>query len=217
MICMGRLERMLHTLSGKDLIRRNGHNLNSTPLRVLLFIPWYLLTLVHTLLDLLFIGNLVSAILKWTSSKKRLLAVEEMIYLSDLPRDQFYLAHVTVIEQSWLARFGAWLTRRKQLGLGIGTTVHFSRTIDTTQKGDLGWLLHEVAHTLQFRYRGTIYIPEALIAQRFSGYAFGGKQTLRNAKLLKDFNPEQQADIFKILLLSDQESELNEEIRRGGW
>lgn len=79
------------------------------------------------------------------------------------------------------------------------------------------WLVHETAHTLQYKYRELIYIPEALIAQRYSGCSFGGKETIISADKIRRFNPEQQAEIFTALTLSKVESELRQEIIDGNW
>ena len=43
--------------------------------------------------------------------------------------------------------------------LRIGNSIHFSRTIDIYKESDKRWLVHEIACTLQFNYRGLIYIP----------------------------------------------------------
>lgn len=138
--------------------------------------------------------------------------------LQTLSSEQDYLKSITVIENSWLARFGKWINRFSSLGLGVGRTVHFSRTIDTQNSFDQKWFIHEVAHTLQFKHRGIVYIPEALIAQQFSGYDFGGKTGMDSTKKLRSFNPEQQADIFAVLILKNEKNHrLFSEIQKGNW
>jgi hypothetical protein len=60
-------------------------------------------------------------------------------------------------------------------------------------------LVHELVHVLQHERVGSVYIPEALRAQRHEGYDYGGPEGLRRAleqgKRYADFNREQQAQI----------------------
>lgn len=202
---------------GRDVFRRNRYNSTIGWRRTLVVLPWYFLQLVFGLLDLLLIGEGLNQLILLTSSKKRKLKPEEFHLLSELKGEEEYIRSIWVIERSWLSRLGKWMTHRKSLGLGIGRTVHFSRVIDSSEEQDQRWLIHEIAHTLQYKYRGLIYIPEALIAQQFSGYAFGGKQTLDSKKKLREFNPEQQADIFCALIISGYNSALKTDIRKGEW
>lgn len=175
-------------------------------------------SLIFAALDLVGFGRLISVILTVTSSNTRKITQEELGIFHALSSEQDYLKSITIIEKSWLARFGRWINRFSSLGLGVGTTIHFSRNIDTQNPSDLRWLVHEVAHTLQFKHRGTIYIPEALIAQQFSGYDFGGKQGLKSTKKLRNFNPEQQADIFAMLIRKKEiEHKLFLEVQNGNW
>lgn len=185
--------------------------------RALVFLPWYLLSIIFALLDLIFLGSLLIGIVRLTAKNRRKLSEEELCCLKLCHQDLEFLKTVDIIECSRLARVGKWMASRKQLGIGIASTIHFSREIDTQQKSDLRWLVHEVAHTLQYKYRGLIYIPEALIAQRFSGYSFGGKEALEQANTLKSFNPEQQAEIFMNLSLSEFKCTLVQEIEKGIW
>lgn len=152
-----------------------------------------------------------------TQRNGRKLTDEELNLFADLSKDRAYLKSVSIYERSWVARIGAWMIRRKNLGLGLANTIHFNQEIDINTVADRRWFVHEMAHTLQFKYRGMIYIPEALIAQQFSGYSFGGLPTLERANKLQAFNPEQQADIFVIMQLSDFNGALRQEIKNGNW
>lgn len=183
----------------------------------MVFIPWYIIGIIFAILDLFFLGYAIQGIMKITQRKGRKLTSEEIKLFSNLPKEEAYLRTVIVYENSWVARLGKWLIRHKTLGLGLANTVHFSREIDVKNTTDCRWLVHEIAHTLQFKYRGLIYIPEALIAQQFSGYSFGGLETLKRAQNLRAFNPEQQADVFVVVQLSDVESAILEEIEKGNW
>ncbi len=212
-----RFTHFLQTLTGRAFWGRNTHNSAVFWKRSLVFLPWYLLSVVMGMLDLLFVGYLFNGIMRITRAQRRKLSEAELDLFANLPAERPYLQTVLVCERSWIARLGAKLTRRNSLGLGLANTIHFSREIDTSCEFDQRWFVHEIAHTLQFKYRGLIYIPEALIAQKFSGYSFGGKETVCAAKYLRAFNPEQQADMFVMLQLSQVESEIRGEIERGKW
>jgi len=213
-----RLRTFIHVLSGKVFHGRNTYNSKGLWKRGIVFLPWYILGIIFAILDLFFVGYLAQGIMQLTQRNGRKLSPKELELFSNLTEDATYLKSVRVYEKSWVARFGAWLTRRNTLGLGIANTVHFNREINPEENAsDRRWLVHEVAHTLQFKYRGLIYIPEALIAQHFSGYGFGGKSTLMHAKLLRSFNPEQQAEIFVAMQLSAFSSALRDEIHKGKW
>ena len=59
-------------------------------------------------------------------------------------------------------------------------------------------LVHEVVHIWQYLYRGALYIPRALAAQRSRmGYDYGGLDGLRRAESLDDFNYEQMAAVIE--------------------
>lgn len=209
---------LINVLSGREFFRRNKHNSKQLWKRGCVFLPWYITGVVFAVFDLFFVGYLTPVIMQVTQRNGRKLSQEELELFSDLTDELTYLKTVRVYEKSWVARTGRWFGRRSSLGLGIANTVHFNREVDLEKShSDRRWFVHEVAHTLQFKYRGLIYIPEALIAQRFSGYAFGGRETLKDAKQLRAFNPEQQADIFVVMQLSDFESAIRAEVEKGNW
>ncbi len=173
---------------------------------------------VFAIFDLFFLGYLTPVIMQITQRNGRKLSPKELELFSDLTDELAYLKTVRVYEKSWVARTGAYLIRRRTLGLGLANTIHFNCEIDIEKSlVDRRWFVHEVAHTLQFKYRGLIYIPEALVAQQFSGYEFGGRETLKRAKQLRAFNPDQQADIFVVMQLSDFESAIRQEVEQGKW
>jgi hypothetical protein len=64
---------------------------------------------------------------------------------------------------------------------------------------DESLLVHELVHVLQHERVGSVYIPQALHAQRHEGYGYGGPEGLRHAleqgKRYASFNREQQAQI----------------------
>ena len=60
-------------------------------------------------------------------------------------------------------------------------------------------VVHELIHVYQFEVVGSIYIWQALRAQRANGYRYGGWQQLKedrsNGKSFRDYNREQQGQI----------------------
>ncbi len=81
------------------------------------------------------------------------------------------------------------------------TTFH---TINLPRSGGhsrshLDIVVHELTHVFQFELVGSIYIWQALRAQRATGYRYGGWQQLEedwnNGKHFRDYNREQQGQI----------------------
>ncbi len=81
------------------------------------------------------------------------------------------------------------------------TTFH---TINLPSSGSqsrshLDLLVHELVHVRQFELVGSVYIWQALRAQRTNGYGYGGSEKLiedrRNGKHFRDYNREQQGQI----------------------
>ncbi len=81
------------------------------------------------------------------------------------------------------------------------TTFH---TINFPEAGDssrlhLDIVVHELTHVYQFEIVGSVYIWQAIQAQRGIGYQYGGWQQLeedwRNGKHFRDYNREQQGQI----------------------
>jgi len=66
-------------------------------------------------------------------------------------------------------------------------------------RSHLDIVVHELVHVYQFEVVGSIYIWQALRAQRTTGYGYGGKHQLvedrSNGKHFKDYNREQQGQI----------------------
>ncbi|NQW24226.1 MAG: hypothetical protein HQ475_12355 [SAR202 cluster bacterium] len=66
-------------------------------------------------------------------------------------------------------------------------------------RGNLDLLVHEMVHVSQFEKVGSVYIWQALRAQKAEGYSFGGWEQLsedrRNGRRLSGYNREQQGQI----------------------
>ncbi len=66
-------------------------------------------------------------------------------------------------------------------------------------KGNLDLLVHEMVHVRQFKKVGSVYIWQALRAQKTNGYSYGGPDQLakdrKKGKRFSDYNREQQGQI----------------------
>ena len=66
-------------------------------------------------------------------------------------------------------------------------------------RGNLDLLVHEMVHVYQFEQVGTIYIWQALRAQKTNGYSYGGWKKLaeerQNGRRFSCYNREQQGQI----------------------
>ncbi len=129
-------------------------------------------------------------------------------------------------------RLLSWIFKRN--GDRAFTTFH---TINLPVEGrhsrsNLNLLVHEMVHVRQFEVVGSVYIWQALRAQRAEGYSYGGWGQLSDdrhrGRRLKDYNREQQsqiaedyyADVVKSGLASDDPirqafEPLIEELRAG--
>jgi hypothetical protein len=62
-------------------------------------------------------------------------------------------------------------------------------------------MVHESTHVFQFEVIGSIYLWQALHAQRTTGYRYGGWQQLKqdwsNGKHFRNYNREQQGQIAR--------------------
>ncbi len=85
--------------------------------------------------------------------------------------------------------------KRKTVAYVIFHTVNFEKTISDTT------FVHELVHVWQYRRHGSVYITEAIWAQRWGGgYNYGGLEALKkfcDDPGLSAFNFEQQADIIE--------------------
>ncbi|MEY4903000.1 MAG: hypothetical protein RLZZ292_815 [Bacteroidota bacterium] len=75
-------------------------------------------------------------------------------------------------------------------------------TINSWGKMSPDVFIHELVHIWQYQRLGSVYIAEALAAQRSeAGYNYGGiaalQKALEEGKTLRDFNFEQQGDIVQ--------------------
>lgn len=201
---------MFRTVLFLEIIGRNTANM-SLITRILVFLFWYLLQLICVVLDLLFFGEVISLLLKWVEKESSRFPIDVLPLGMHNSTIQQIVEKVHVKDQSSFAQWSCRITKRKSLGLGIIRWTLYSRKVDRVS--DQEWMRHEFAHTLQWYYRGLIYIPEALFAQRFGGYTL--PQPLNTIRRLKNINPEQQAVLFsKFEKLS---KELQSDILAGKW
>lgn len=102
------------------------------------------------------------------------------------------------IAESGLLRFIFRLNRRRAF------TTFYTINLPSSGKhsrSNLDIIVHELVHAYQFELVGSIYIWQALQAQRASGYWYGGWRQLEedwsNGKHFRDYNREQQGQIAK--------------------
>jgi hypothetical protein len=100
--------------------------------------------------------------------------------------------------------------------LNGGRAFTLFRTINLTasgrhSRGKLDLLVHEIVHVYQFERVGSVYIWQALRAQRTEGYSYGGPDQLAKDRQVglrfSDYNREQQGqiaqDYYKQVLTAD--------------
>ena len=81
------------------------------------------------------------------------------------------------------------------------TTFHTINLPDTGShsRSHVDLLIHELVHVRQFEKVGSVYIWQALRAQKTNGYGYGGPEQLTvdrsNEKHFRDYNREQQGQI----------------------
>lgn len=95
--------------------------------------------------------------------------------------------------------------RKKTVAYVTLHTINFFQSIaDRT-------LIHEAVHLWQYKKYGSLYIIEALYAQKWGGgYAYGGEAALERNQVegLKAFNFEQQAEIVEDYFVAVEDKEV---------
>jgi len=150
--------------------------------------PNWWLELIYLLLDLLGIPEVYETIIDLFKWKTRPLNTREIALLTPIFGKNIDYNRVRIDETALLG------PKQKQF-----CYVSFY-TINSWGQMNDALLIHEMVHIWQFQQMGSIYIPQALAAQRSKeGYNYGGAPkivawALKNGRLT-DFNLEQQADI----------------------
>lgn len=133
--------------------------------------------------------------------KSRQLNNYEVEYLNTIFPQSINFQSIRINENSKWARIGAKKTKKQHLAFVWMNTINFTRPINCQSNlNDLTWLVHEMVHIAQFKALGIQYVFEALLAQKYGGYNYGGEENLTSHQL-NDFNLEQQADIIKNYVL----------------
>lgn len=157
----------------------------------------WLRRLLFNVFDVLLIGEWMDFLFTLTKINARKLRPDEITEARKVLGDALDYAQVRVDEYAFLAFCGKWYARSHNMGLTTWHTVNFTRKLRTAPgNGDMAWLVHELAHVAQYEAVGTRYMGEALHAQTYGGYAYGGRDGL-TGKDLVDFNREQQASILE--------------------
>jgi len=100
------------------------------------------------------------------------------------------------VAQGGLLRLVFKINRRR--GFATFHTVNLPSS-GRNSRSHLDIVVHELTHVYQFEVAGSIYIWEAIRAQRTTGYGYGGWQQLQvdrgNGRHFRNYNREQQAQI----------------------
>lgn len=140
------------------------------------------------LVDLLFLPEIFETILDFGKWKTRPLSPMEKQQADSVFGEAIKLDSVRIDDR---ARIGC--RKRSIAYVSFYTVNSWGKLLPTT-------LIHELVHVWQYQKLGSVYIPQALRAQRSrAGYNYGGLEVLRDSKLkngkITDFNLEQQAEI----------------------
>ena len=131
--------------------------------------------------------------------KVRPLSDKEVSALTPIFGDTIAYDKIRINESSYWAKWGAKYKHKTHMAFVWLSIINFSRNINViNNKNDLHWLVHEVVHVKQYESLGLQYIFEALLAQKYGGYYYGGVSSLK-LQPLKFYNLEQQADLIKDL------------------
>ncbi len=79
----------------------------------------------------------------------------------------FVLMRVRIIEDSWLARIGAWKLKEPAIALTWGRAIHLCNVSRQDFLNNKQWVCHELAHVRQYEQYGLLaftvkYIRESL-------------------------------------------------------
>ncbi len=180
--------------------QRNQYNKKKFKiLKLYNFVIWWMLVPIK-FLEIFGFSYLLNYFYRWTIHSRQLNQNEIDFLTTVFPLSINYKV-IRINENSKWAKIGAKNTKKQHLAFVWMNTINFSRSINCDlQKSDLWWLVHEMVHIAQFKTLGVQYIFEALLAQRFGGYNYGGKSNLKGRQL-NYFNLEQQAEIIKDYVL----------------
>ena len=141
------------------------------------------------IVDLTPIPFFIESMLDWIKFKTRGLSAAEKILVEEVFGKKIPV-HLIGMDTASIPAI-----KRKTVAYVIFHTINFDKTISDTM------LVHELVHVWQYRRFGSVYITEALWAQKWGGgYNYGGLDALRkfcNDPGLSAFNFEQQADIIE--------------------
>lgn len=141
------------------------------------------------LIDLTPVSLLYETIMDFIKTKSRPLTAAEINIAHSVFGVSIPLRLVTMDPYSWPVQ------KRKASAYVSFHTINFDQSLPPQT------FIHELVHVWQYERHGSVYISEALWAQRWGGgYDYGGLAPLMNysqGKGLSAFNFEQQADIIE--------------------
>ena len=132
----------------------------------------------------------------------------QIVFVNTLVYERVWV-HENAAWPLWIAHLGAKLSRSSppsQNAITLGNWIFLSDELSTDSDdindkflSDMSWLVHELTHVYQFEVVGSIYIWQALRAQRTNGYSYGGWRALiedrKKGQRFRDYNREQQGQM----------------------
>jgi len=173
------------------------------PYRLIQFITWlfwihrlrgkyillrWIVGLVLKGIDLLPIPLIIETLMDVIKWKTRSMTADEIKIANSVFGNAINYSLVGMDPSSWPVKKG------KAMAYVTLHTINFEKSIPDHI------LLHELTHIWQYRKHGSLYLTEALYAQRWGGgYNYGGSEALKanEGKGLMAFNFEQQAEIVE--------------------
>lgn len=148
----------------------------------------WMIGLALKIIDLTPVPIFIEALLDMIKWKTRPLTDAEKIVVASVFGNSIWYSLVGMDPDSWPVKKG------RAMAYVSLHTINFQNNIpDTT-------LVHEMTHVWQYKIHGSVYIIEALYAQRWGGgYDYGGSSALlqHHDKGMMAFNFEQQAEIVE--------------------
>jgi hypothetical protein len=150
--------------------------------------------LIFKIIDVTLLPEIISLLFSFVKFNSRKLTQTEIIEAKKVYGNNLNYNKIQVDEKSLFAWMGSKFNKTNHLGVVIFNSINFNCKLNcNSHNHDMGWMIHELTHILQFNNVGSSYIFYALYAQHTSGYYVGDVTN----KKLSDFNFEQQAEIAR--------------------
>jgi hypothetical protein len=150
--------------------------------------------LMFKVIDVTLLPEIMSLLFSFVKFNSRKLTPTEIAEAKKVFGNNLNYNQIQVDENSLFAWMGSKFNKINHLGVVVFNSINFNCKLNCNcYNHDMGWMIHELTHILQFNKVGSAYIFYALYAQHTSGYYVGDVTN----KKLEDFNFEQQAEIAR--------------------